>query len=68
MAHPKRRHSTTRRDKRRTHYKMEAPNVVSCKVTGEAHLMHHTYTVEGNVYYRGKVFIAAPKEEVADSE
>lgn len=57
MAHPKRRHSTTRRDKRRTHYKLDAPNVVVCKTTGEPHLWHRAYESEGNVYYKGKLFI-----------
>jgi large subunit ribosomal protein L32 len=57
MAHPKRRHSSTRRDKRRTHYKIDAPNVVVCGVTGEAHLRHRAYEHEGNVYYKGKLFI-----------
>jgi len=47
---------------------MSAPNVVTCKTTGEQHLMHHTYEVEGNVYYRGKLFIAAPQKEEAESE
>ena len=57
MAHPKRRHSTTRRDKRRTHYKMEAPNVVVCKTTGEPHLMHRAYVNGNDLYYNGKVLI-----------
>ena len=57
MAHPKRRHSTTRRDKRRTHYKMEAPSVVTCKTTGESHLMHRAYVHGTDLYYRGKVLI-----------
>ena len=57
MAHPKRKTSTTRRDKRRTHYKLETPNVVTCKATGEAHLPHRAYEVDGNVYYNGKLFI-----------
>jgi large subunit ribosomal protein L32 len=62
MAHPKRRISTQRRDKRHTHYKLDAPNVVTCKNTGEAHLMHRAYqTPDGDVYYRGKVFIQAHK-------
>jgi large subunit ribosomal protein L32 len=62
MAHPKRRISSTRRDKRRTHYKLDAPNVVTCKTTGEPHLMHRAYqTAEGDIYYRGKVFIPANK-------
>jgi large subunit ribosomal protein L32 len=58
MAHPKRRHSTTRRDKRRTHYKMEAPNVITCKVTGENHLSHRAYVSGNDLYYNGKVLIA----------
>lgn len=63
MAHPKRRHSTTRRDKRRTHYKIEAPNVIVCKTTGEAHLPHRAYESDGNVYYNGKLFISKQQEE-----
>lgn len=64
MAHPKRRQSKTRRDKRRTHYKLEAPNVVVCKNTGEAHLPHRAYEVDGDVYYNGKLFIKAEEEEI----
>jgi large subunit ribosomal protein L32 len=57
MAHPKRRHSSTRRDKRRTHYKAEQKNIVSCQTTGEPHLMHKAYVVDGNLYLNGKVVI-----------
>ncbi len=57
MAHPKRRQSTTRRDKRRTHYKMEAPNVITCKVTNESHLSHRAYVSGNDLYYNGKVLI-----------
>jgi ribosomal protein L32 len=39
MAHPKRKTSKTRRDKRRTHYKAVAPQVATCPVTGEAHFI-----------------------------
>ena len=60
MAHPKRKISKTRRDKRRTHYKLDAPNVVTCKTTGEPHLMHRAYkSSDGDIYYRGKLFIQA---------
>jgi len=38
MAHPKRKISKQRRDKRRTHYKAVAPTVATCSTTGEAHL------------------------------
>jgi len=57
MAHPKRKISKTRRDKRRTHYKSTPPNVVHCSVTGEPHLRHRAYVVEGNLYYKGKILI-----------
>jgi large subunit ribosomal protein L32 len=37
MAHPKRRQSSTRRDKRRTHYKAVAPQLAKDATTGELH-------------------------------
>ncbi|MFT4659961.1 MAG: large subunit ribosomal protein L32 [Patiriisocius sp.] len=55
MAHPKRRISTTRRDKRRTHYKAATPHVLTCQTTGEPHIMHRAHWYEGKLYYRGKV-------------
>ena len=51
MAHPKRRQSTTRRDKRRTHYKIEAPQIAVDKATGEAHLYHRAYWLDGKMYH-----------------
>ena len=57
MAHPKRKISKTRRDKRRTHYKAELPQVAVCSKTGESHLYHRAYWNEGKLYYRGKVLI-----------
>jgi large subunit ribosomal protein L32 len=57
MAHPKRRQSSTRRDKRRTHYKATTPQIATCAVTGEAHLYHRAYWHEGKMYYRGQVVI-----------
>lgn len=60
MAHPKRKISKTRRDKRRTHYKVEKPNVHVCKETGQAHLWHRAYyDEEGNLYYKGKLAVSA---------
>jgi large subunit ribosomal protein L32 len=55
MAHPKRKQSKTRRDKRRTHYKAEMPQISICPTTGEAHLYHRAYWHEGKLYYKGKV-------------
>ena len=43
MAHPKRKISKTRRDKRRTHYKAEMPQIAVCSKTGESHLYHRAY-------------------------
>ncbi len=41
MPNPKRKMSKTRRDKRRTHYKAEAPTLSKCKDCGEIKLAHH---------------------------
>jgi large subunit ribosomal protein L32 len=55
MPHPKRKHSKSRRDKRRTHYKAEAPTVAICPATGQPHLYHRAHWFEGKLYYKGKV-------------
>ncbi len=57
MPNPKRKFSKSRRDKRRTHYKAEAHGLTTCKTTGAVHLPHRAYTVDGNVYYNGKLLI-----------
>ncbi len=62
MAHPKSRISKQRKRKRRTHYKAEIPHVLTCKNTGEAHLMHRAYWHEGNMYYKGQMVIEAAVE------
>ena len=41
MALPKHKTSKSRRDKRRTHKKLEAPNLSTCPECGEAMLPHH---------------------------
>ncbi len=55
MAHPKRKISRTRRDKRRTHVKLTEKNLVVCPVTGEPHMPHRAFWYEGKLYYKGKV-------------
>ena len=57
MAHPKRKISKTRRDKRRTHYKAKASQIATCPTTGEPHLYRRAHWYEGKLYYRGKVLI-----------
>jgi large subunit ribosomal protein L32 len=60
MAVQQRRNSKTRRDKRRTHYKLTAPTLVKCPVCGEMKLPHHACPNCGNV--GGAATSAAPAE------
>ncbi|PWJ38607.1 50S ribosomal protein L32 [Sediminitomix flava] len=66
MAHPKRKISKQRRNKRRTHQKLTLPAVAVCPTTGEPHLMHRAYWSEGKLYYRGNVVIDNSEEEIAE--
>ncbi len=63
MAHPKRKTSKTRRDKRRTHYKATSRQLATCPTTGEIHLYHRAHWSEGKLYYKGKVVME--KEAIA---
>ena len=57
MAHPKRKISKTRRDKRRTHLKATTPQIGTCSTTGESQLYHRAHWHDGKLYYRGKILI-----------
>ena len=59
MAHPKRKISKTRRDKRRTHYKASTASITTCSTTGTVHQRHRAYFVDGNLYYNGKLVVEA---------
>jgi len=59
MALPKRRHSRARGRKRRTHWKLTAPNVVECPQCHQPKLSHHICPQCG--FYKGEVVIT-PKE------
>ncbi|WP_185872323.1 50S ribosomal protein L32 [Blattabacterium cuenoti] len=61
MAHPKRRQSKSRRDKRRSHLKIKEPLLIKCSLTKKKHLYHHAYWHEKKLYYRGKIVYS--KEE-----
>ena len=50
MAHPKRKTSKTRRDKRRTHYKASDAQIATDKTTGQDHLYHRAHWHEGKLY------------------
>lgn len=55
MAHPKRKISKTRRDKRRTHDKAELPTLGVCSNCGATHKYHTVCGACG--YYRGKLAV-----------
>ena len=57
MAHPKRKTSKQRKNKRRTHIKAESPTLAKCPTTGTVHQYHRAYEVDGNLYYKGKMII-----------
>lgn len=55
MAVPKRRTSKSRRDKRRTHQKIDGPNLSTCPQCGEARESHHLCPSCG--YYKDRTVI-----------
>ncbi len=55
MAVPKRKKSKSKRDMRRTHQKVAAPNVSACPQCGEAKLPHHACPSCGS--YKGRTII-----------
>ena len=57
MAHPKRKISKTRRDKRRTHYKAVSKSYIICPTTGETHLPHRAFWHEDKLYYKGEIMM-----------
>ncbi|MDB2701586.1 50S ribosomal protein L32 [Flavobacteriaceae bacterium] len=65
MAHPKRKISKTRRDKRRTHVKAAHSQIAVDKTTGEAHLYHRAHWHEGKLFYKGRVLIDSAEEATA---
>lgn len=57
MPNPTRRHSKTRRDKRRTHYKAVASTVSVCPNCGAAKMAHRACPECG--YYNGRKIIGS---------
>ena len=60
MALPKHKISKSRRDKRRTHKKISAPNLSTCPDCGEATLPHHACPSCGS--YKCRSVVAADEE------
>ncbi len=63
MAHPKRKISKTRRDKRRTHYTATLPTLAKCPTTGTVHVYHRAYWVDDDLYYKGKLVMQRSETE-----
>jgi len=55
MAVPKRRTSVSKKNQRRSHDALTAPNVISCPECGESTVMHHACPHCGT--YRGRKVI-----------
>ncbi len=60
MPNPKHKHSKTRRDKRRTHYKATVPTTATCSNCGASVLYHRVCSECG--FYKGKLVVE--KKEV----
>ena len=60
MPVPKRKTSKSKRDKRRTHQKIDAPNVSVCPECGESKLPHHACLACGS--YKGRTVIETDEE------
>ena len=60
MAVPKHKTSKSKRDKRRTHKKVSAPNLSTCPQSGEAVLPHHACPSCGA--YKGRT-VTEPEED-----
>ena len=63
MAHPKRKISKTRRDKRRTHYKASDQQIAVDPTTGEAHLYHRAHWHEAKLYSIGQKVLDTSSDE-----
>ncbi len=66
MPNPRNRHSRMRKRSRRGHDKAETPTIHICKTTGEAHLRHHAYYHEGNLFLKGKMIVKGKEEATAE--
>lgn len=62
MAHPKSRVSKQRRNKRRTHHKLDIPQIATDATTGQSHLYHRAHWHEGKLYYKGRLVIDNDEE------
>ncbi|PQP79960.1 50S ribosomal protein L32 [Candidatus Phytoplasma phoenicium] len=66
MAVPFRRTSKTAKRKRRTHKKLEQPNLILCPQTHNFTLSHRV--TRNSPYYKGKLFLRESKKENKENE
>ncbi|NGP76709.1 50S ribosomal protein L32 [Balneolaceae bacterium YR4-1] len=59
MAHPKRKTSKSRKNKRRANHGLEEPTLAECSNCGALHRYHHVCTECG--YYRGRQVVSVSK-------
>ncbi len=64
MPNPKRRFSTTRTAKRRTHQRAGLPTLSLDPNTGETHRRHRAYKVGEDLYYNGRLVVSAADDTV----
>ena len=58
MSVPKRKQSKSRTRKRKAQWKMSDNfNLSTCSQSGNTHLRHHAYKVDGVLYYKGKILV-----------
>lgn len=64
MAHPKRRQSKSRQNKRRNQYKIQYPQLAIDSNTKQIHLFHHAHWYNDKLYYRGKILVDNNSSEI----
>lgn len=65
MALPKRKHSKSRRDKSRTHWKLRLASLTKCPQCAQPVLPHHVCSRCG--YYRGRQVVLVPEKKASGS-
>jgi large subunit ribosomal protein L32 len=61
MPNPKRRHSRSRRDKRRTHWKLSAANTMTCPQCKSPIIPHNVCKACG--FYKGEIILAVKEKK-----
>jgi large subunit ribosomal protein L32 len=68
MPNPRNKHSKRRKRARRTHHGALMPTLSTCATTGEVHMRHNAYAVDGNLYHKGRMIVQGVATEAATEE